>query len=45
MAYIKRNARIYINWNEHQIMTQEEYERIRDERIDEAMQDDWEFRV
>ena len=28
MAYIKRNVQVYINWNEQQIMTQEEYERI-----------------
>ena len=43
MAYIKRNVNIYINWNEQQIMTQEEYERIRDDRLDEKLQDDWDF--
>ncbi len=43
MAYIKRNVQIYINWNEQQIMTQEEYERIRGERLDEKLQDDWDF--
>lgn len=43
MAYIKRNVHIYINWNDQEIMTQEEYERIRDDRLDEKLQDDWEF--
>lgn len=43
MAYIKRNVQIYINWNEQEVMTQEEYERIRDDRLDEKLQDDWEF--
>ena len=43
MAYIKRNVQIYINWNEQEVMTQEEYERIKEERLDEKLQDDWEF--
>lgn len=43
MAYIKRNVQVYINWNEQQIMTQEEYERIKEERLDEKLQDDWDF--
>jgi hypothetical protein len=44
MAYIKRRVQIYINWNEQEIMTQEEYERIKAERLDEKLQDDWDFR-
>ena len=44
MAYIKRNVQIYINWNECRIMTQEEYESIREERLDEKLQDEWDFR-
>lgn len=43
MAYIKRNVHIYINWNDQELMTQEEYERIRDDRLDEKLQDDWDF--
>ena len=43
MAYIKRKVQIYINWNEQEVMTQEEYERIRDDRLDEKLQDDWDF--
>ena len=43
MAYIKRKVQVYINWNEQEIMTQEEYERIRNDRLDEKLQDYWDF--
>lgn len=44
MTKVKQTISIYINWNEQQIMTQEEYDRIKEERLDERLQDDWEFR-
>ena len=43
MAYIKRNVQVYINWVDREVMTQEEYERMRDDRLDEKLQDDWDF--
>lgn len=43
MTKVKQTISIYINWNEQEVMTQEEYERIRDDRLDEKLQDDWDF--
>lgn len=43
MTKVKQTISIYINWNEQEIMTQEEYERIKNDRLDEKLQDDWDF--
>lgn len=43
MAYIKRNVTVYVDYNNQEVLNEEEYQARLEEKIEELLEDEWEF--
>lgn len=43
MAYIKRNVTVYVDYNNQEVLNEEEYQARLEEKIEEMLEDEWEF--